>query len=65
MKTTIKTILNAWVLTIESADDKILFARHGRLIELIDLACTLGLHIDNISTLPLNQYQVIDHKGVI
>lgn len=64
MKTTIQSILNSWVLTIES-DDQIMFARHGRLIELIDLACTLKLHVDNISTLPLNQYQVIKSQGVV
>lgn len=57
MKTYIRYVVTQWVLTIESADQVVYAKPCRRLIEAIDTACSLQLHVDNLNELPLNQYQ--------
>ncbi len=57
MKAYVRPIMGRWVFTIESTDQVVYSKLCNRLIEAIDTACNLQLHIDNVNELPLNQYQ--------
>lgn len=56
MKVTINQSLNCWVLCISRNEQVLKVYTRKTLVALIDVACVLQLHVDNISELPLTQY---------
>lgn len=56
VKVTINQSLNVWVLCISFGDRVIRAYTRKRLIDVLDVACKLQLHVDNANELPLNQY---------
>lgn len=56
MQVTINQSLDTWVLCITSGDQVIRAYTVNRLIDALDMACTLQLHVDNEDELPLRQY---------
>lgn len=56
MRVTINQSLDVWVLCISFGDRVIKAYTRPRLIEVLDVAYVLQLHIDNVDELPLNQY---------
>ncbi len=45
-----------WALIVQSDSQLLNYFTTARLIEALELACTLQLHVDNTDELPLNQY---------
>lgn len=57
IKVEIKNKCNGTWFLVMSKDSRVIkFWSFNRLIQAIDTACTLQLHVDNIDELPLNQY---------
>lgn len=48
-----------WALTVNDMNGVIKVWTFRTLIDALNLACALQLHVNNISELPLNQYGVI------
>lgn len=58
MKTTINQALDTWVLCIQTNEQLYKSLTFEKLIDAIDCASMLQLHVDNIDDLPLPQYKV-------
>lgn len=56
MQVTINQSLDLWVLCIASGEHVIISWTFTRLMEAIDMASLLQLHVDNVADLPLEQY---------
>lgn len=55
----IKRILDRWVLYTETDNKVIKVIGTGKLIDLINLASQLQMHVSNVAELPLKQYGVV------
>lgn len=64
MRVQIEQHLNQWCLVCLCNDQVICAFATNKLIEVIDLANQLQLHIDNIDELPLPQYKIGDYNEV-
>lgn len=56
MKVFVNKIMSVWVLTFETEDQVVRTIQHRTLIDAINTANILMVHIDNIDQLPLTQY---------
>lgn len=55
MKVTITQSFDLWILVIQSDSTYRIFP-HQRLVEALETASTLKVHVDNIDELPVSQY---------